>query len=279
MKEITINWHIIQRCNFTCDYCFAKYDKEDKKELHYSKQDIDIVLNKLYLYFSNRYKDYSLRLNIAGGEPTLSKNLEYIIEMAYKLNFSVSLITNASKLTGKFIEKNSRLLSMLAISIDSSNVHTNKKIGRSSTKNELMNSSILKYVELFRLYNPNINIKINTVVNSNNHHEYMGSLIELIQPEKWKILQALSFSKTVYCTDNEFNIFLNKHKNVQSSIYKESNEDMVDSYIMIDPYGRFYQNTKGSYIYSQTILTTSVAEAFNEIEFDLEKFMSRYDKV
>ena len=80
MNEITVNWHIIQKCNYKCNYCFAKYDNYDKKEVHNSKKEIEILLNKIYQAFSNKYKDYNIRLNIAGGEPTLSKNLYFIIQ-------------------------------------------------------------------------------------------------------------------------------------------------------------------------------------------------------
>ena len=48
MNEITVNWHIIQKCNYKCYYCFAKYDNYDKKEVHNSKKEIEILLNKIY---------------------------------------------------------------------------------------------------------------------------------------------------------------------------------------------------------------------------------------
>ena len=43
------------------------------------------------------------------------------------------------------------------------------------------------------------------------------------------------------------------HKNISSRIYKESKDDMTNSYIMLDPYGRFYQNENNSYTYSKSI--------------------------
>ncbi len=32
--EITINWHIIEKCNYKCKYCFAKYSKMNMAEIH-----------------------------------------------------------------------------------------------------------------------------------------------------------------------------------------------------------------------------------------------------
>jgi len=276
MNEITINWHILEKCNYNCNYCFAKYTNDGRKEIHNSKEDIELLLQKLYHYFSEKYHNYSIRLNLAGGEPMLSKNLYYIIESAYKIGFTISLITNASKLTTRFIKTNAQYISMFAISIDSIYKKTNMEIGR-STKNEILNiSKIFKHLEELKKINSSIKIKINTVVNRYNYKEYLGDIIDLIHPFKWKVLQALSLTDEVYCRNEEYHIFLKNHQNITSKISKESNDDMIDSYIMLDPYGRFYQNSFGQYNYSESILNISVDEAFKSIKFDFKKFMKRY---
>jgi radical S-adenosyl methionine domain-containing protein 2 len=277
MNEITINWHILEKCNYSCDYCFAKYAKNDEKEIHNSKEKITLLLNKVYNYFVTRYNGYSIRLNIAGGEPMLSKNLNYIIETAFNIGFKISLITNASKLTSKFVELNAKYISMFAISIDSISDTTNLNIGRSSRTHILSISKIFKHLEQLKLLNPDLKIKINTVVNQHNHKDYLGDLIDLIKPYKWKVLQALSLDKDkIFCSDEQFHEFLNNHNNIVTAISKESNDDMTDSYIMLDPHGRFYQNTFGNYIYSEPILSTDISDAFKSIQFDLEKFKERY---
>ena len=276
MNEVTINWHIIQKCNYKCNYCFAKYTKDEKKEIHESKQKIEVLLYRIYDFFNTKYKGYTIRLNIAGGEPSLSKNFDFIIQKAYQIGFKVSIITNSSKLTTKFIESNAKYISMFATSIDSINDTTNIKIGRVHKDEILKVSKIIKNIELFKQLNYNIKIKINTVVNANNYDEYLGDLIDLIQPNKWKVLQALSITKEIYCTKNQFELFLNNHKSIKTNIYKESNNDMVDSYIMIDPYGRFYQNSLVNYNYSDSILYIDVNSAFGQINFDIDKFKNRY---
>ena len=278
MKEITINWHITEQCNYSCNYCFAKYTPNSKKELHYSKKSIETVLKNIYTYFSKEFKNHIIRLNIAGGEPSLSKNLSFIIQTAYKLGFKVSIITNASKLTKKFIELNAKYLSIFAISVDSLNEITNTQIGRIFRDETLKTSTIIKNIEQFRILNNDIEIKINSVVNSYNFQEYLGDFIDLIEPDKWKIFQALSFGTENYCTEKEFEIFLENHKKIKTPVFKESNEDMTDSYIMIDPYGRFYQNTEGHYNYSNSIIDFPIEKAFSQIKFDLSKFKNRYIK-
>ena len=276
MNEITINWHIIQQCNYSCTYCFAKYTKDDRKEIHESKEEIKALLVKVYKYFVGKYPKYSIRLNVAGGEPTLSRNLSFIIEEAHRIGFNISMITNASKLTTKFTEVNAKYISMLAISIDSINEDIKRKIGRFSKQEVLEVSQVIKYIENFRKLNPKIKIKINTVVTDANYLTYLGDFIYLIKPYKWKIFQALSSTEEVYCTKEQFDIFVNKHHDLRSQIYIEKNEDMIDSYIMLDPYGRFYQNTYGEYEYSDSVLVSDVETAFQSIKFDLNKFIKRY---
>lgn len=279
MKEITINWHIIQKCNYKCYYCFAKYAKLERKEIHYSKKEIEILLNKVYKTFNSNYKDYDIRLNIAGGEPTLSKNLNFIIETAYKIGFKVSIITNSSVLTIKFIRLNAKYLSIFATSIDSINRNNNLKIGREIKENTLEISQIFKNIELFRSFNKDIKIKINTVVNTDNYNEYLGDFISLIKPNKWKVFQALSInSNEIYCNDLQYETFLQNHKELKISTYTESNDEMINSYIMIDPYGRFYQNTNGTYIYSKSILDITEKQIIQCVNVDMDKYNERYEE-
>ena len=277
MKEITINWHIIEKCNYKCDYCFAKYDDYGKKEVHYSKKEIGLVLNKIYQVFKKEFPNHTVRLNIAGGEPTLSKNLDYIIQTAYKVGFTISIITNFSILTTKFIQENAKYISMFAISIDSLNKNTNMKIGRVSNKKFLEIHQVFKNINLLRQYNRSLKIKINTVVNINNYTEYLGDFIGLIKPDKWKIFQALSInSNKNYCTDEQFKTFLFNHQNIDVKTFSETNDEMVNSYIMIDPYGRFYQNKNATYQYSKSILEIETDEIIKHVNFDFKKYKNRY---
>lgn len=277
MKEITINWHIIQKCNYKCYYCFAKYDNYKKKEVHYSKKEIEILLNKVYEAFKSKYKDSDLRLNIAGGEPTLSKNLDFVIQTAFDIGFRVSIITNSSILTTKFIRENAKYISMFAISIDSLDTETNHKIGRFSKNKSLEFSKIFKNIELLRIINKDLKIKINTVVNKYNYGEYIGDFISLVKPDKWKVFQALSINTNeIHCSKEQYMIFLQKHKNQNLDVFSESNDEMIDSYIMIDPYGRFYQNTNFTYTYSKSILEICPSELINHFNVNFDKYNNRY---
>ena len=277
-KEIVINWHITEKCNYKCCYCFAKFAKYEKSnidEIQYDKIQTEFLLNKVFEFFKTKYPNRSLRLNLAGGEPTLSKNLPFIIQKAYEIGYRVSLITNASLLSEEFIKYQAPLITTIGISIDS--FVSQKDIGRISKSNKFLTEEKIKNcVFLFRKYNEKISIKINTVVNKYNFKEKFHTFITEVKPDKWKVFQALTInSNKTFCTKEEFEIFLQNHKNLSFS--KENNEDMKESYIMIDPYGRFYQNTnKNDYDYSESILDISIEKAFNQIKFNFDKYLKRY---
>ena len=38
--DLVINWHITEACNYQCFYCFAKWQKDDQRELLHSKHEI-----------------------------------------------------------------------------------------------------------------------------------------------------------------------------------------------------------------------------------------------
>jgi len=53
---------------------------------------------------------------------------------------------------------------------------------------------------------------------------------------------------------------------------------MTDSYLRIEPIGRFFQNSilGNGYSYSTPIVNTGIEEALNEINFDPQNFYGRY---
>lgn len=77
--------------------------------------------------------------------------------------------------------------------------------------------------------------------------------------------------------DSEFYNFLKKHDDLQHIISSEDNDEMTHSYLMIDPIGRFFQNSSTScgYEYSSEILTVGASKALMEIFFDVSKFLKR----
>lgn len=60
------------------------------------------------------------------------------------------------------------------------------------------------------------------------------------------------------------------------TIADEDNDDMTQSYVMVSPDGKFYQNSEESkYKYSGDILDTGVLTALDQVGFDSHKFERR----
>jgi radical S-adenosyl methionine domain-containing protein 2 len=292
-STIVINWHLLEPCQFKCKYCYAQWDKADLPQVYKNNSMSEKLIDELLL-FKQQYKN--VRLSLAGGEPLLDKNIEHKIIYAYKKNLKVSIITNGDLLTEKFILDNAKYLDILGLSIDSMNDETNIKIGRATLTLKLPKyNEIIALVKLAKKVNPKIKIKINTVVNRFNFNENMRDLIKDINPDKWKIFQVLpttNKAKSEVITTEQFNIFTNKHKNIKNAMF-ENNNIMLASYLMIDPFGRFFANSdnvknnaknntinkiaKGAnYAYSSPILNVGIMQAFEQIEFNFDRFINRY---
>lgn len=47
--DLVINWHITEACNYQCFYCFAKWQKDDQRELLHSKHEIQQLIKEISL--------------------------------------------------------------------------------------------------------------------------------------------------------------------------------------------------------------------------------------
>lgn len=286
-REIVVNWHITEACNYKCDYCFAKWDKNSKEILHSQYktenllkqiQKIQYILNKISL----KVQFNQIRLNLVGGETFLYKDaLKEIVKLSKKYNFKVSAITNGSLFDEEIIQLISDNFCSIGISVDSINLETNKNIGRSTNKESFNFEKTLQAISQIRIRNPTIDIKINTVVNSLNYNEDFSLFIQSAMPNKWKIFKLLPiYSKSLEISENEFISFLQRHESFKQVISAENNDTMIESYLMIDPLGRIFQNgINHGYIYSPSLCDVDIESAFDFINFDLHKFIDRYKRI
>ena len=286
VKELVINWHITEACNYKCNYCFAKWGKPN--ELHRSLSAIDKLLSNLSEYFMGsdsplkiKLKYDDVRINIAGGEPMmLGDTFSNILRLAKKKGFKTSVITNGHYLLGNKINIPENTLDMVGISFDSQNYATRQLIGRADRKGNSLGADDLKaaLTKLTRTQK-GIKTKINTVVNIHNWQENFTELISEIKPDKWKVLHVMPYgSDELLISDEQFNSFIEKHRNESLSIYAESNLAMTESYLMIDPKGCFYQNVSNisGYKYSEAINDVGVEVALKQVNFNQAVFSARY---
>ncbi|TNF20026.1 MAG: radical SAM protein [Vibrionaceae bacterium] len=292
-NPLVLNWHLTEACNYRCQYCYATWKTSTcKRELIHDPDRTTALLSKLYRFFQpgNRANPLfgqmtwsTVRLNLAGGEPLLhAGKLPDIVSQAQDIGFEVSLISNGSYLNDELLNQLVPNLTWLGISIDSASPVTNQAIGRADRRGRMLNlNELVASLLVARQSNPALRIKLNTVVNRLNYNEDLGSVIQGFAPEKWKVLRMLPVvNKQLTINDEQFAAFVARHSSFGDILCAEDNQDMRESYLMIDPYGRFFQNsqliTGNGYTYSRPILEVGVGEAFSEINFDQERFSARY---
>jgi radical S-adenosyl methionine domain-containing protein 2 len=112
----------------------------------------------------------------------------------------------------------------------------------------------------------------------------MSSFIRYAKPKRWKLLQVLPMKgqndldiENFKITDEQFRRFIDNHHGLLdiTSIVPENNNQMKGSYAMVDPAGRFYNNTTGGHTYSKPILEIGARLAIQQMSYDFSKFVSR----
>jgi len=283
-RELVVNWHITEACNYHCNYCFAKWDKQ-KNELMNDEDSVSKLMDeiqKLPSILNGKYltEFESIRLNLVGGETFLNiRKVTRIIHQAKQRKFSLSAITNGSRLNNELVTLIANDFNSIGFSVDSLDSPTNIKIGRTEKSGVMDTDKVLKDISLIKELNPSIDIKINTVVSSLNQTEDLSAFIDQAAPNKWKVFKVLPvITRENEVSQDDFIEFLERHSKFENIISSEDNDEMTDSYLMIDPIGRFFQNSilGSGYSYSTPIVNTGIEEALNEINFDPEKFHGRY---
>lgn len=270
----SVNYHLWQPCNMRCSYCFATFQDVVTNVLpkgHLTKDESLAIISKLAEFGFKK-------ITFAGGEPTLCPWLDLLIGHARDLGMTTMVVSNGSLIL-KFFHKYTNFPDWVAISIDSLNPNTNQLIGRSVQGKKPLDKQ--NYLEIINfLKNLKIRIKINTVVSAYNWQEDMNEFIKTVQPERWKVLQVLkiegqneSLVDSWKISDIQFKSYANRH-NLSSTIF-ETNDDIIDSYVMIDPAGRFFGNSGNKHSYSEPILDIGVQKAFPQMPYSKIKFEER----
>jgi len=276
-------------CNYDCEFCFAKWNSPKGVRKTPEIWSVPKVVHKILSELSNRdavsrkfcEAVTSVRINFAGGEPLLlgDKFLE-IIKLAKEMGFETSIITN-----GSLLYSNSEVykyIDILGISVDSLDADICRKIGRCDGSDKVLEEEHIKeLLATARAENPDISVKFNVTVNMHNYKECVVERLQGFSPNRIKILRQLPFGDNQGISDDMYSEF--KRINGRcfgENIVVEDNEDMTQSYLMIDPYGRLFQNgNSDDYIYSGPIHEVGLERALSKIPFDKERFGSRYKNI
>ncbi|KAL2057376.1 hypothetical protein ABVK25_002429 [Lepraria finkii] len=268
---ISVNYHLTRACNYSCGFCFHTAKTSHVESLSNAKKGMAL------LKASGMKK-----INFAGGEPFM--NAEFLGQLAkycketLKVE-SVSVVTNGSKVTSKWLAKYGKYLDIMAVSCDSFDDTTNVKIGR-GTGNHV--KTFMDLCEMCKEHG--VMFKVNTVVNRYNFQEDMNAAIDKIKPFRWKCFQVLIVpeengsentlrdARRFVINDEEWRLFCDKHKR-QECFVPEGNDVMASSYLLLDENLCFLN--KGVAKPTRSILDIGVAEALTDVYWDEEGFQKR----
>ena len=264
-----------------CGFCFATF-QDVKREMDLPKG--HLPEEKCILIVDQLAKAGFERINFAGGEPTLCPWLPTLIIQAKNHGMVTSVVTNGSRITDQWLDNLNGNLDWIALSIDTVDPEILEHLGRAIHDNiPISEEEYLRIVSDIKRHR--IRLKINTVVTSVTWQDDFTSFIRLAKPERWKLLQVLPIKgqNDAHISDflistEQFEAYLQRNRTVENdgiSVVPESNELMTESYVMIDPAGRFFDNVQGTYTYSRPILEVSIKEALKEVLIDPERFRKR----
>lgn len=282
-RTLVINWHILEQCNYGCTYCFSHWDELTHRNR--SEALAEVILNEIgglagrdFETSSGNHRFERIRLNFAGGEPFLAKNLGNLISQAHALGLAPSFISNGTLIKDDFINWHAQEISVAGFSFDAAEQDVMQRIGRvDSRRNTLSLDRLERLCAAFRRRNSKISIKINTVVCTENAHCDLRPALDRIKPDRWKILRVLPGNGVRPIPDELFEAFIKRHADVAMRVV-EDNDLMRGSYLMIDPAGRLYQNTRAEgYAYSEPIQDVGIVQALSEIPFLEDRFHRRYE--
>lgn len=292
--ELVINFHMTETCNYSCTYCYATWEAScSAKELHRTEGAIEALIDCLSDHFladnplqqSMGYRH--VRLNFAGGEPmVLGQRFIDALLYAKTKGFRTSIITNGAFLDQQRLVELSAHIDVLGVSFDTADEIIAGSIGRMDRKGSWISADRLATISSeYKRLNPSGLFKVNTVVNQFNHYESLVDVMTIVSPDKWKLLRVLPiYDRITPVSDADFECYTERHSVFSHISVIEDNSDMAASYLMINPNGCFYQNRKGQnselqggYETSEPILQVGVAKAFDQVQFDTDTFLSRYD--
>jgi radical S-adenosyl methionine domain-containing protein 2 len=173
-------------------------------------------------------------------------------------------------------------LDILAVSCDSFDPETNKRIGRGNDGGNVIR--LFRIAEWCKKYG--IKFKLNTVINAHNWHEDMVNNIERLAPFRWKVFQCLIVAgendsgerkrdaRTFLVTDEQWRIFCDRHHHLPCYV-PEDNTSMASSYLLLDEYMRFLDKGDGMVTQSESILKVGVREAMKQVIWDKKSFVKR----
>lgn len=269
-KPISVNLVLTEQCNYQCKFCFGKYKNRDF--FNYGRiLDIPCILKQLG----------TKKLTIEGGEPFLRlRLLELILEEAKKCGLTTMVISNGSLIKKEQLKRIAPYLDWLGLSIDSPDEETERLLGRGFGNHVAKVKKVAEWTHENGIY-----LKTNTVVTRYNLNDNLVPLLLELKPKRAKFFQFLhiegandEYAEELKITKEEFMEFVERHRVLEKygiSVAAETNDDMIGSYLMLFPDGRFFNNNHGRYQHTEHTIFDNPYLALREAMWIPEKFFRR----
>lgn len=264
----SVNWHVWPYCNYRCKFCFARFGTKNSVQRVLKLEEGLKLISKL--------GDAGMeKITFVGGEPLLCPHLGRYLAHAKALGCITMIVSNGSLISERFIERYEHVLDWVGVSMDSAIESTETELGR-GYGGHLAN--LVRVAKLVHDYG--IKLKVNVTVTRQVLQEDLREFLGVLQPNRLKFLQVLPVNGQndtvigeLVISKAEFYRFVENHSDL--SPISEDNEMMRESYVMVDPVGRFFQNTQGTYKYSESIREIGVWEALRQVGFSWKKLVER----
>lgn len=226
------------------------------------------------------------KINFAGGEPFLHREmLGELCKTSHELGMTVSIISNGSLITPKWMKQYGFYVDILGVSVDSFNPATNAAIGRGGDAHNKHVDHILRVRDQCAKHN--ITFKMNTVVCSLNWEEDMNEHVRKLDPMRWKVFQVLILkdensglpgelrdARPLVVSNQQYQSFVFRHSDIEVLV-AEPNNVMRNSYLILDEQLRFLDCSGGGKVPSASILDVGVYNALECSGFDQTMFNER----
>jgi MoaA/NifB/PqqE/SkfB family radical SAM enzyme len=222
-----------------CKFCFANW-RENRKQLPFEK--VIAIIDKL--------KECGIEaINLTGGEALLRDDIVEICKYCKENKIMTIISTNGIKLMEKKEVLN--YIDAINLPLDSANPDIHNKMRPCAVENH--HQLILELIDYINKNNPNVKIKINTMVGKLNIDDVIniGNLI-YGKVYKWKLSKFLNsgygkdFEEMYAITHEEFEKVVDECKEKYNNIFEQefrANDDEIYS-IFVDCFGKLNIHTK-----------------------------------
>lgn len=284
----SVNWFITAWCNYACQFCF--FTPKGYEGFEPGLEGLLISMAEARRLLEELQAAGTRKLTLVGGEPTLVHALPTLVGWMDDLGVAPMVVTNGTGLSTELLDqlaphlRNPAHLGAIKLSLDSGVEATEVELGRATVG--AVRSGIGNHVRLIvrraeEVRQRGVPLMVNTVVTSKNWQEDMHPVLRAVGPVvRWKVFQMLPIAgqndeawKSLAITREQFRAFVERHRDLRP--IHEDNDAMTESYVMMDPLGRFFQNTRGRYTFSRPILEVGVREALGDVGWRRSKFLAR----